>query len=413
MDRVRRGPGLAVVVALVAGALAGGLAGGFPDLHVYRYGGDTVLHGGGLYDADDPVTGYPFTYPPFAALLMVPLAVVPGWVAAAAWTGASTAALVATVALVLRAQDRPVPAWLLVGTGVAALGLEPVWQTLSFGQVNLLLVLALLVDLLGPRRRWSGVLVGVAAGIKLTPLVLVVLLVLVGRRTDAGRAVATFAVTVALGFVALPGPAASYWTDGLLEARRVGPPALAHNQSVHGALTRVLGEPAPVWLWLLVAGPVALAVLAVAVRRWRDGDELLAACLAGIAMLVASPVSWSHHWVWAVPLALVLWGRSRLAALAWTAVFVARPFTWPPWAEGREYDWRWFEHLPGNAYLLAGLALTVAAAVPGAVSGRTRRGTGPGPGPSATPGRPGPGGSPAASPSPRSDGSPRGPGRAR
>jgi alpha-1,2-mannosyltransferase len=247
--------------------------------------------------------------------------------------------------------------------GAVSLGLEPVWQNLSFGQVNLVLMLALLVDLLRPERRWSGVLVGVAAGIKLTPLVFVVLLVLVGHRAAAGRAALTFAGTVAVGLVALPGSAASYWTDGLLEPTRVGPPALAHNQSVYGALTRALGEPAPDWLWVVVAGPVAMAVLAVAAAWWRRGDRVLGTCLGALAMLVASPVAWSHHWVWAVPVALVLWERSRAAAVLWTAVFVTRPIVWPPWAEGREYDWRWFEHLPGNAYLLAALAVAVAAAL--------------------------------------------------
>lgn len=362
MDRVRRGVGPACIAGVVLGALvAGALAGGFPDLHVYRYGGSAVLHQTGLYEADDPVTGYPFTYPPFAAVLMVPLALVPNAVAAALWTAASTAALLGSIAVVRRAQGRPASPAAIAVIGVAALALEPVWQTFSFGQVNLLLMLALLVDLQRPERRWAGVLVGLAAGIKLTPLVFVVLLVLVGHRAAAGRASATFAATVLLGALVLPGSAASYWTDGLLDARRVGPPALAHNQSMHGALTRLVGEPAPTWLWLAVAVPTATAVLVVA-RRWWPRDRTAATCLAAIAMLLASPVSWSHHWVWAVPIALVLWQRSRPASLAWTAVFVVRPIVWPPWGKGREHDWRWFEQLPGNAYLLAALALAIAAA---------------------------------------------------
>jgi len=362
-------PGLLVLAAAVAGAAAGGL----PDLHVYRYGGDAVLHQAPLYDADDPVTGYPFTYPPFAALVMVPLSVLPGWLAAALWTGASTAALLGCVAVALRAEGRPAPPGAVVGAlALGALALEPVWQTLSFGQVNLLLMLVLLVDLLGTHRRWSGVAVGVVAGIKITPLVFVALLVLTRQRGAAGRALAAFAGTVVVGLLALPGSAPAYWTDGLLDARRVGPPALAHNQSVHGALTRLLGEPVPVWLWCAVAGPLAVAVLLVAVRWW-GRDRLLAICLGALAMLVASPVSWSHHWVWAVPVALALRPRSRWAALAWTAVFVARPIVWPPWANGREYAWRWFEHLPGNAYLLAALVLAGALGALSGAGGLTRR----------------------------------------
>ncbi len=350
-----------IVAAVVLGLVAGAVAGEFPDLHVYRYGGDAVLHQWPLYESDDPVTGYPFTYPPFAAVLMVPLALLPGWLAAALWIAGSAACLAACVAVALRSLGRPAPGWLLVLLGAGALALEPVWQNLSFGQVNLVLMLALLVDLLRPERRWSGVLVGIAAGIKLTPLVFVVLLVMVGHRGAAGRAVRAFAGTVAVGFAALPGSAASYWTDDLLEPSRVGPPALAHNQSVYGALTRALGEPAPTWLWVAVAGPVALAVLVAAAAYWRRGDRLLGTCLGALAMLVASPVAWSHHWVWAVPVAIVLWERSRWAAVLWAGIFVARPIVWPPWAEGREYDWRWYEHLPGNAYLLAALAVAAAA----------------------------------------------------
>jgi alpha-1,2-mannosyltransferase len=80
-------------------------------------------------------------------------------------------------------------------------------------------------------------------------------------------------------------------------------------------------------------------------------------------MLLASPISWSHHWVWAVPIALTLWERTRLASGAWTAVFVARPVLWPPWGRDREFGWSPLDHVFGNAYLLAGLAVSVWAAV--------------------------------------------------
>lgn len=344
-----------VAAVVVVAAAVGALVGGFPDLHVYRYAGRSVLDQWPAYRYDDPVTGYPLTYPPFAAVLMVPLALVPGWAAAGLWTGVSAGCLAVVVVLVRRESARPVPwAWVLAAS-LAAVALEPVWQNYVFGQVNAVLVLLVLVDVLRPERRWSGVLVGIAAGVKLTPLVFVVLLLVVGQRAAAARATAAFGATVVVGLVAFPG-AASYWTDGLLDPRRVGPPALAHNQSVSGALTRVLGSPSPV-LWVAVAVPLAVGALLVARRWWRRGDRVLAACLAALAMLLASPVSWSHHWVWAVPVALVLWERSRWVAVAWVAVFVTRPILWPPWGGGRELGWSAPEHVVGNAYLLAALAL--------------------------------------------------------
>ncbi|WP_182481254.1 glycosyltransferase 87 family protein [Nocardioides immobilis] len=351
-----------ILVLAVGGTVVGALVGGFTDLHVYRYAGRTVLDGMSVYAADDPVTGLPFTYPPFAAVLMVPLALVPGWLAAGLWTGASAACVAATVVVVRRAHQLPTPGWLVASVALATIALEPVWQNLAFGQVNALLMLAVVVDLVRPERRWSGVLVGVVAGIKLTPLVFVVLLVLVGRRAAAGRAVLAFAATVAVGLVAVPG-ASSYWTDGLLDARRVGPPALAHNQSAFGALTRLLDGPPPTWLWLAVAGPLALAVVVVGAACWRRGDRVLGTCLAAMAMLLASPIAWSHHWVWAIPVAVALWERSRWAAAAWSAVFVSRPILWPPWGEGRELEWGVADHVAGNAYLLAALVLASGVAV--------------------------------------------------
>ncbi|HET9423717.1 MAG TPA: glycosyltransferase 87 family protein [Nocardioides sp.] len=348
----------AILVVALGGALAGAIVGEYPDLHVYRYGGHGLLDQWQVYADDDPVTGYPFTYPPFAAIVMAPLTLLPGWLAAALWTAASAACLAAAVLVVRRSLGVRTPDWLLVLVCAGSLALEPVWQNLSFGQINLILMLAVLVDLVRPERRWSGVLVGIAAGVKLTPLVFVVLLVLVGHRGAAARASLAFAGTVLVGLVAVPG-ATTYWTEGLLEPARVGPPALAHNQSVHGALTRLLGETPPTWLWVAIAGPVAVALVIVAAAWWRRGQRVLGTCLGALAMLLASPVSWSHHWVWAVPVALVLWERTRVGAVLWTAVFVARPIVWPPWGEGRELDWRWYDHLVGNGYVLAALAVGI------------------------------------------------------
>jgi alpha-1,2-mannosyltransferase len=370
-SRLLRGP-VPVLVLVVVAAVAAGVRGGFTDLFVYQYGGRALLGGVPVYEFRDPVMGLRFTYPPFAAVVMVPLALLPGWLAAALWTGASVGALAAVVAVVRRELARPAPGWLVALLTGGALALEPVWQNLTFGQVNVLLMLAVLVDMVRPDRRWSGVLVGIAAGVKLTPLVFVVLLVLVGRRTAAGRAALAFAGTVAVGFVAMPGAAATYWTGRLLEAGRVGPPALAHNQSVYGALTRLLDGTPSTLLWLAVAGPLALAVLLVGAGWWRHGDRVLGTGLGALAMLLGSPVSWSHHWVWAVPVALALWKRSRWAGVAWTAVFVARPIVWPLWGQQREYGWSPGDHLVGNAYLLAGLAVAVWAAVTVERSGAAR-----------------------------------------
>ncbi len=372
-SRALEGPGptlaLVVAAAAVAGALAvagvpakAGLHGGFVDLSAYQYGGRLVLDGLPLYASRDPATGLRFTYPPFAAVAMAPLALLPGWLLTALWTAASVGSLAGVILVAGRALGRAASGRQLALLTAGALALEPVWQNLTFGQVNLLLMLAVLVDLVEPERRWSGVLVGVAAGVKLTPLVFVVLLVLAGRRTTAGRALLAFAGTVAIGFAVVPGSATTYWTDSLVNAGRVGPPESAYNQSVFGVLTRLLDGPPPTLLWLAVAGPLALTVVAVGAVWWRRGDRVLGIGLGALAMLLASPVSWSHHWVWAAPIGLALWDRGRWAGGGWTAVFVAHPYAWPPWGDRREYGWSPTDHVPGNAYLLVALVLAVWAA---------------------------------------------------
>jgi alpha-1,2-mannosyltransferase len=98
---------------------------------------------------------------------------------------------------------------------------------------------------------------------------------------------------------------------------------------------------------------------------WRADDRVLATCLGAVAMLIVSPISWSHHWVWVVPVAIALWERSRWACVAWVAVFVARPIVWPGYGRNREYTWGLAEHLVGNAYLLAAFALCIWAVVEG------------------------------------------------
>jgi len=345
-----------IVLVSLLGAIAGAINGAFPDLEVYRHGGRSVLDHVSPYAHDDPIYGYPFTYPPFAALLFTPLALLPGWLATAIWTGASAGCLAATIAIVRQALGRPRSATFMAVACAVAVALEPIWQNYVFGQINLILMLAILIDVIRPDRRLAGIALGIAAGIKLTPLVFVVLLVLIGRRVAATRAVITFVGTVLLGLIAVPG-ASAYWSGRLVDPTRVGPPSLAHNQSVSGVLTRLLDEPPSTLLWMVVAGPVAIATVLVAAAWWRRGDRVLGAGLGALAMLLASPVSWSHHWVWALPIALAVWERSRVAGVLWAGAFVARPILWPPWGEKREYGWHWYDQLDGNAYVLATVVL--------------------------------------------------------
>lgn len=354
--------GLALAVGLLCGLLAWRWS-WFIDLRVYELGAG-ALFGGDLYGVRFHVADLPFTYPPFAAVLMLPLAVLPIWLSAFLWAVACVVVLAFVVDLVLRGCGA-VPTGLVVPAGVAvALAAEPVWSTFSFGQVNLFLMAAILADVLRPDRRYAGWLVGIVAGIKLTPLFFVAFFLVVGRRRAAGTAVASFAGTVLVGAVAAPGASWAYWTHVLWDPGRVGGVEYAGNQSVLGILSRLLGHEAPTALWFLVAGTTAVVALASAALLWRSDSPAarpLAACTAAYGMLLASPISWDHHWVWLVPTAIAQWHsglpRARLVAAAVTAVAFSRAIWWSPFRHGREYDWSLAEGIAGNAYVLTALGL--------------------------------------------------------
>lgn len=358
----------------------------FIDLRVYELGAG-ALFGGDLYGVRFHVADLPFTYPPFAAVLMLPLAVLPIWVSALVWSVACVLALAWVVDRVLRACGATPPAWALPAVVAAALLAEPVWSTFSFGQVNLFLMAAILADVLRPERRHAGWLVGVVAGIKLTPLFFVAVLLVLGHRRAAVTAAGAFAGTVVLGAVAAPGASWAYWTDVLWDPGRVGGVEYAGNQSVLGILSRLLGHEAPTALWFAVAGTTALVSLLAARLLWHSASPAarpLAVCTASYGMLLASPISWDHHWVWLVPTVLALWvselPRARVVAGVLAATAFSRAIWWSPFRHGREYDWSLAEGIAGNAYVLAALVLLAASTVwgigaarSGSVAGRRLR----------------------------------------
>jgi alpha-1,2-mannosyltransferase len=368
-----RGAGPAVALALLAAGAAVLVyqhnTGWMYDAKVYRTGGAAALHGLDVYRNVPPA----FTYTPFAALLFVPLQLLPVNGMGFLLSAVSILCLEASVWLCLASFSRspppqpsptppheirtPPPRFhgdpgsggegdregrkrVLVWLAACALAvwLDPVSLTLLLGQVNLVLMLLVLLDLSLPdTSRWKGVGVGVAAGIKLTPGFFVLYLVLTRRLRAAAAAAATFAATVALGFAVLPADAIRYWGGTFLDTSRVGDPQNVRSQSLRSLLVRWAHTSqgiAPAWVVLAVA--VAVTALLLAVWAHRRGDELLAVCLTATATLLVSPITWQHHWTWVVPaliwLARRAWRvRSRLLWGIGAAVaveFLARPYQW-------------------------------------------------------------------------------------
>ncbi|MGW0866497.1 glycosyltransferase 87 family protein [Streptomyces sp. NPDC002611] len=304
------------------------------DLRVYYGSIDTwVHHGGRIYDYRVPGTTYGFTYPPFAAVAMLPMALLDLRTAIAAALLLNLAAL----ALILRLLTGPERrrhgwyGWALIACLLALF--EPLRDTLSFGQVNLLLLALVLTDaaLLATGRRcgrWAGIGIGLAAAIKLTPALFIGLL-LVARRWRAA-ALATAVALGATGLAAWVDADASrfYWTDALWDTSRIGRLGYVSNQSVQGILAR-LGEPdRAVWA---VAVLLILGVWAVRVRRAVDaGDWTAAFALTGLAACLVSPITWVHHLVWLLPsfAVLVRTGHPRVAGALYAVLCTSVVWLW-------------------------------------------------------------------------------------
>lgn len=322
------------------------------DFFIYRLGGQVVDDGTRLYLEQQ--AAHWFTYTPFAAVTFAPLSWVPLVPARVLWELASVGAFV--IACRQWVPRRYVP-WAVVG----GLLLEPVWHSLFLGQINLILLALVAVDVRRVARgRSAGLGIGIAAAIKLTPGIFVVLLLCAGKVRAAVVAGATFAVCTALGFLVAPQASVVYWRDAFYDSTRVGVPYVS-NQSPYGALVRLLGRDGVGEWYLLVPLVLGVAGLAMATVYARRPDWLAAFAVAGITGLLVSPISWSHHWVWALPALLVLARDGhRRAAVAVGVVFALSPM-WATRLVGTP-DELWaripFE-LVRNAYLLLGLALLV------------------------------------------------------
>jgi alpha-1,2-mannosyltransferase len=382
------------------------------DLQVYRLGGQVVAglahgvhHGQAapLYDWSGHTLQ--FTYTPFAAIVFTVLAL-PSW------------GVVQALSVVVNIVAFVVAIWVTLGglgyrAGLARLGgtlllagllawTEPVQRTISLGQVELVLMALILWDMCQPDRRWwKGAGVGIAAGIKLIPLIFIPYLLLTRRYRQAGVAAGTFALTVALGFAVRPGDSRVWWLNGLFaKGSRTGFIGWEGNQSLQALITRLSGSISagqPVWLAVAVVTVVIGLVSAAALSR--AGHPVVGVLTCALTGLLVSPISWDHHWVWIVPGVTVLAcyglrarGRLRWAfwsgAAAVTVLFAAWPGSWwgaPNYLGGAsdgfiwvppntnpglfakfgdrpsyvEYHWSGWQLIAGNLYVLTGLAIFV------------------------------------------------------
>jgi len=381
------------------------------DLQVYRDGGLIVRHlnfyhphrASPLYDWPG-FDGLPFTYPPFAALVFTVLTIPSYWALWQIAIGVNIAALLATIWLTLgglgyrRGVARLGATLLLAG---ALFWTEPVQRTLFLGQIELVLMALIIWDLCQPDRRWwKGAGIGIAAGIKLVPGIFILYLLLTRRFRQAAVASGVFAATVLLGFGLLPRDSYKFWLGGLFaRGARTGFVGWEGNQSLRAIITRLTGSVAGAQpVWLVVAALTLVAGLICAAALDRAGHRMVGLLTCALTGLLASPISWDHHWVWIIPgtvVAVVYAVRARRAVVRWAAAGVAAGvvlvfWAWPGflWSlrsntggyrEGLiwmppvtnpliyfrlgdrrryvEYHWHGLQLITGNLYVLTGIVL--------------------------------------------------------
>lgn len=330
------------------------------DLEVYREAGRSIIFGRPIYDVlTEPPQLLPFTYPPFAALLAVPIAVIPFVTAAWIWTAAQVAASAATVWVAGRPLLRRAGAWRPVATAVLTVvmvWLHPLSDGIRFGQVNAFIVLLCLLDLAVLRPRWPrGLLIGLMTAVKLTPGTFLLFFLAARRwRVAAGIVAGAVGATVVALFV-LPEASLAFWGGALQDPNRLGPNGGTSNQSIRGFLIR-LGPSG-------VAGGVLWAVLvlatlwcgfAVARAAERRGEIALQVGAIGLVAVLVSPVAWIHHLAWlavVIP-ALIGDGRDRLRwlfAVVLTGWFLCRLPWWGVTWRARHHDTEFFGKAMQNA----------------------------------------------------------------
>jgi alpha-1,2-mannosyltransferase len=381
-------PAYVVALAILPWVIAHGVAWPWQpstiDLQVYVYAVHDLLAGKDIYATSTPGWNLPFIYPPIAAVLMVPLAVGPYWLWQLLWTFV----LVWAQQSVLKRCGVP-RGWVLGVIGVVVvLAVEPLRTTLGYGQVNTVLMALVVADLLpvpdagrrpggrpdGQRRRLPrGTLIGLAAAIKLTPALFVVFAYLSGQRRTAITGVISFLAFTLVGFVLQWSPSIVFWSSiAVGDTRAPNSPFYVGNQSLLGTVTRFSGanDVGTTLLGLGLSALVALTGALVAADWWRRDEKVFAVALVGLCTCLASPVSWTHHYVWILPMgAAVLLRRTlprwvRLLGGCWVVwVALCLPLTVLPYGYDAELSYTPLQQLVGNLGPLLGLTLVAGLAV--------------------------------------------------
>lgn len=400
------------------------------DVYVYWYALNNWFSGNSLYDwyALPDYKMYPFTYPPFGAWALSPLTWFDYETAARLMIMAIALQTAVIVALVGRSLGWSWGSAFAIAPWAAILVqqcLEPFTQSVGFAQVNTAMMALVMIDVAAPLSwKGRGVASGLAAAIKLTPAIAVLIFLLRRQWRSAITMVATSLAVTLLSWVISPGESTRFFFDAMWDPQRAGDAYYTSNQNLKGFVARALPENtwsiawaitvalalvAAVWLCLriqaaatsvvtphvtsddaasgplnaaapatgaavsaadAVAAPNAVATSPASPVLPENLATLLTAAVIMTLGLLVSPITWSHHWVWGlatvVVLIVVALRLKSLAlmgtALAQGALFIMAPHWWFPYGQVNELHWSVVKQLVGSSYTLAAIASGVALA---------------------------------------------------
>lgn len=305
------------------------------DLQVFQDAGRAFLQHAPLYMASGfySRSGFAFIYPPFAALVFAP--------------GAYLSQLPAQLLWQIFGID--VPLWFLLYAvftafksqyphlglkytptqytwaflGIAALTAQ-ITDTSNFGQVDVILAALVVVDLFLMPKRWSGLLIGLAAGIKITPIAFLFPLLLFKRWRAVVNAIFSLGVTVVVGWLLRPAESKEFWLQVAFDTNRAGGKAYIYNQAISGPVARFVPEQIQQPVWLVLVAVFLLLALIGCWRYTKQQNFVMVTLLWLMAVLLCQPYAVYHHWsiaVAALPLFFLFWHEfAGATALRWLAV---------------------------------------------------------------------------------------------
>lgn len=235
------------------------------DVYVYWYALNNWFSGNSLYDwyALPDYKMYPFTYPPFGAWALSPLTWFDYETAARLMIMAIALQTAVIVALVGRSLGWSWGSAFAIAPWAAILVqqcLEPFTQSVGFAQVNTAMMALVMIDVAAPPSwKGRGVASGLAAAIKLTPAIAVLIFLLRHQWRSAITMVATSLAVTLLSWVISPGESARFFFDAMWDPQRAGDAYYTSNQNLKGFVARALPENTWSIAWAIT---VALALVA-------------------------------------------------------------------------------------------------------------------------------------------------------